>query len=51
MNEKLGLSLMFAVLVDASASRRGVKVMAAVSRQLDGLRKDSGSNRAFQEAA
>ncbi len=51
MNEKSGLSLMFAVLVDASTGWRGVKVTPAVSRQLDGLRKDSGRNGAFEEAA
>ncbi len=41
MNEKLGLSLLFAVLVDASASWRGVKVSPAASQQLEALRKDS----------
>jgi len=43
MNEKSGLSLMFAVLVDASASWRGVKVTPAASQQLEAVRKDSKS--------
>ena len=38
MNEQSGLSLMFAVLVDASASWRGVKVTPASAQQLEALR-------------
>ena len=41
MNERSGLSLMFAVLVDASASWRGVKITPAISRELDALMTDS----------
>ena len=48
MNEKSGLSLLFAVLVDASASWRGVKVIPAVSQQLGALRK--GSNQGTSDA-
>ena len=48
MSEKSGLSLMFAVLVDASASWRGVKVIPAVSQQLEALRK--GSNQGTSDA-
>ena len=38
MNERSGLSLMLAVLVDASASWRGVKVTPSVNRELETLR-------------
>ena len=38
LNEKSGLSLMFAVLVDAPASWRGLEVAPAVRQQLDSLR-------------
>jgi transposase-like protein len=41
MNERSGLSLMFAVLVDASAGWRGVKITPAISRELDVLMTDS----------
>jgi transposase-like protein len=41
MSEKSGLSLMFAVLVDASASWRGVKVSPAIAEQLEALRTTS----------
>jgi hypothetical protein len=41
MNERSGLSLMFAVLVDASANWRGVKVTPAISRELAALMTDS----------
>lgn len=51
LNERSGLSLMFAVLVDASASWRGVKVTAAISRELDSLRTDSKANLAVRLAA
>ena len=48
LNEKSGLSLLSAVLVDASASWRGVKVIPAVSQQLEALRK--GSNQGTSDA-
>ena len=48
MGEKSGLSLMFAVLVDASASWRGVEVTPAISRQLKELRPESGDKDAAQ---
>jgi len=51
LNERSGLSLMFALLVDASASWRGVKVTAAISRELDSLRTDSKANSAVRLAA
>jgi len=51
MNEKSGLSLMFAVLVDASAAWRGLKITAAVSCQLEALRKNSTSNGVLPIAA
>ena len=41
MNERSGLSLMFAVLVDASAGWRGVKITPSISRELDALMTDS----------
>jgi putative transposase len=40
MSEKSGLSLMFAVLVDASAGWRGVKITSAVQQRLTELRAD-----------
>jgi putative transposase len=44
MNEKSGLGLMFAVLVDASASWHGIKITPAIGQELEGLRKNSGQN-------
>ena len=41
MGERSGLSLMFAVLVDASASWRGVKITPSISRELEAQRTDS----------
>ena len=38
MNERSGLSLLFAVLVDASAGWRGAKMTPAVSQGLEALR-------------
>src|SRR5512141_1975157 len=38
MNEYSGLSLMFAVFVDAAAGWRGVKILPAVVQQLASLR-------------
>lgn len=51
MNESSGLSLMFAVLVDASASWRGVKINAAVLNQLEALKPNSKSKETTQKAA
>jgi transposase-like protein len=51
MSERSGLSLLFAVLVDASANWRGVKITPGVSRQLEDLRKKSESEGAIQAAA
>jgi len=42
---------MFAVILDATASWRGVKVTAAISRELDSLRADSKANSAVRLAA
>lgn len=43
MSEKSGLSLMFAVLVDASASWRGVEITTAVQQRSAELRADSAA--------
>ena len=43
MNEKSGLSLMFAVLVDASAGWRGVKITPAIQQRLAELRAPSAA--------
>jgi hypothetical protein len=51
MGERSGLSLMFAVLVDASAGWRGVKITPAVSRELDALRTDSKAKPGVRLAA
>jgi putative transposase len=51
MSEKSGLSLMFAVLVDASASWRGVKVTPAIRRELDALIADSKAKPGVRLAA
>ena len=51
MSEKSGLSLMFAVLVDASASWRGVKVSPAIALELEALRTSSRSKPATRLAA
>jgi putative transposase len=51
LSERSGLSLMFAVLVDASAAWRGVKITSAVSRQLEDLRKNCGNTGTVQAAA
>jgi len=50
-SERSGLSLMFAVLVDASAGWRGVKVTPAISRELDSLKSESGSKPGARLAA
>jgi hypothetical protein len=41
MNERSGLSLMFAVLVDASTGWRGVTMTPAIGQELDALRTSS----------
>ncbi len=41
MSEKSGLSLMFAMLVDASAGWRGVKITSTVQQRLAELRADT----------
>lgn len=51
MGERSGLSLMFAVLVDASAGWRGVKVTPAISRELEAQRTDSQVKPAARLAA
>ena len=51
MSERSGLSLMFAVLVDASAGWRGVKVTPAISRELDALVADSKAKSEVRLAA
>ena len=51
MNERSGLSLMFAALIDASRARRGVKITPATSRELDSLKKDSAAKAKVQLAA
>jgi transposase-like protein len=51
MNESSGLSLMFAVLVDASAHWRGVKINAAVLDQLEALKPDSKRKETTLKAA
>jgi transposase-like protein len=40
MNEQSGLSLMFAVLVDASAGWRGMKISSVISLELDSLKSE-----------
>ncbi len=51
MNESSGLSLIFAVLVDASAHWRGVKINAAVLDQLDALKPTSKQKEPILKAA
>ena len=51
MSERSGLSLMFAVLVDASAGWRGVKVTPAISRELDTLVAESKAKSGVRLAA
>ena len=51
MNERSELSLMFAVLVDASAGWRSVKVSPAISRELDALRTHSKAQPGVRLAA
>jgi transposase-like protein len=51
MNERSGLSLMFAVLVDASAGWRGVKMTPAVSQELEALRTSTKAQPANRLAA
>ena len=49
--EAIAVSLMFAVLVDASAGWRGVNIMPAISRELDSLQIDSPAKPAVRLAA
>lgn len=51
MSENSGLSLMFAVLVDASAAWRGVKITPAITHELDVLRADSNTGMSTKLAA
>ena len=51
MSESSGLSLIFAVLVDASAHWRGVKINAAVRDQLEALKPDSKQKETTLKAA
>ena len=51
MNERSGMSLMFAVLVDASASWRGAKVTPSVNRELEALRTNLKTRQALGLAA
>lgn len=51
MNENSGLSLMFAVLVDASAAWRGVKITPAITQELDASRADSNTGTSTKLAA
>ncbi len=51
MSEKSGLSLMFAVLVDASAAWRGVKVSPAAALELESLRTLTKAPQAARLAA
>jgi len=51
MNERSGLSLMFAVLVDASAGWHGIKISPAVAQQLDRLKPHSDASSSTQVAA
>jgi putative transposase len=51
MSERSGMSLLFAVLVDASASWRGVKVTPSVNRELEALRTNPQTRQAVRLAA
>jgi transposase-like protein len=51
MSESSGLSLIFAVLVDASAHWRGVKINAAMRDQLEALKPDSKQKETTLKAA
>jgi putative transposase len=51
INERSGLSLVFAVLVDASAAWRGVKIIPAISQELGALRTSSKAQVANRLAA
>jgi putative transposase len=51
MNERSGMSLMLAVLVDASASWRGVKVTPSVNRELEALRTNPQTRQVVRLAA
>jgi hypothetical protein len=49
--ERSGLALMFAVLLDASAGWRGVKITPTISRELDALMTDSNAKPGVRLAA
>ena len=51
MTERSGLGLMFAVLVDASASWRGVKLTPSVNRELEVLRTNAKTRQPVRLAA
>ena len=51
MSERSGLSLMFAVLVDASAAWRGVKITPATSQELEASRTSAKAQVANRLAA
>jgi len=51
MNERSGMSLMFAVLVDASASWHGIKITPAIGQELEAVSKNSVAKRSFPLAA
>jgi putative transposase len=51
MTERSGLSLLFAVLVDASASWRGVRVTPSANRELEVLRTNAKTRQALRLAA
>jgi transposase-like protein len=51
MNERSGMSLMLAVLEDASASWRGVKVTPSAKRELEALRTNPTTRQAVRLAA
>ena len=51
MTERSGLSLLFAVLVDASASWRGVKLTPSVNRELEVLRTNAKTRQPVRLAA
>jgi transposase-like protein len=51
MNERSGLSLLFAVLVDASAGWHGVKITPASAQQLEALRPEPSAKALSRVAA
>jgi putative transposase len=51
MSERSGLSLLFAVLVDASGTWHGIKITPAIGQELEGLTKNSGAKPSPQLAS